>query len=319
VYEPIVFRPHRVDGAEDLVHIAMGSEFAVAERSDGATLGWGNNAFFPLGDRSGGVRPEVISEIAGSPDLLVAGGATTGFILNGAVEYLGVGFSPSARASPVVRSLPGGNNAIGMTFVSWTACLPTSDGSIRCLGENVNGILGTPNGPNNFGNAQDVPGLPAMVSVALGEDLFACAVSISGDVWCWGNDRYGSLGARVQPAPVILPPGVVSGLPAVDDIALGAAHACAKTKDGELFCWGYNAAGELGLGFASDMVATPTQVAGIGIVRTIAAGDDHTCVINTDDQLFCWGINTDGELGVGESVVESSSEPQRVQLEAGTQ
>jgi alpha-tubulin suppressor-like RCC1 family protein len=84
-------------------------------------------------------------------------------------------------------------------------------------------------------------------------------------------------------------------------LSAGGFHACARISDGTLWCWGYNAGGQLGDGTFTDKRA-PWQVMAAGNTTVeVATGYDHTCVRKSDGTLWCWGLNTGGELGSGPS------------------
>jgi len=73
---------------------------------------------------------------------------------------------------------------------------------------------------------------------------------------------------------------------------------------GELRCWGWNAAGQLGDGTTVDR-ALPVTVAGLPATSTVAGGGFHTCAIGQDKRVFCWGSNDSGQLGDGTIVNRS--------------
>lgn len=83
-------------------------------------------------------------------------------------------------------------------------------------------------------------------------------------------------------------------------VAAGGAHSCGILA-GELYCWGANASGQLGLGDTSGR-STPTLVGGALANKTvtdITAGGSHTCALTSGDGLYCWGENGYGQVGVG--------------------
>lgn len=91
----------------------------------------------------------------------------------------------------------------------------------------------------------------------------------------------------------------------VTKIVAGNAHVCALLTSTELFCWGSNKHGQLGTGDTND-VSVPTRVP-LANVKEVAAGGPpedgekgHTCAIDAADNLYCWGLNTSGELGTGD-------------------
>jgi alpha-tubulin suppressor-like RCC1 family protein len=83
------------------------------------------------------------------------------------------------------------------------------------------------------------------------------------------------------------------------DIAAGGRHTCALLLGGTVACWGYNEHGELGAGFSSLSMPTPTPIPGLTNVTALAAGSVFTCALVSEGTVRCWGDNTMGELGTG--------------------
>lgn len=100
-----------------------------------------------------------------------------------------------------------------------------------------------------------------------------------------------------------------TGSPAATTVSAGRDYACRVKADTTLWCWGYNFQYQLGIGqqgFADLDNATPQQVAGAGW-RQVAAGDFYsTCATKTDNTLWCWGYNPEGQLGTGDSIAYSA-------------
>jgi alpha-tubulin suppressor-like RCC1 family protein len=79
-------------------------------------------------------------------------------------------------------------------------------------------------------------------------------------------------------------------------VAAGREHSLAVTQDGQLWTWGRNSEGQLGMGDLSDQ-ALPTLVPGMTPLVSISASETHSlCVKN--GQVFAWGRNDYGQLGV---------------------
>lgn len=76
-------------------------------------------------------------------------------------------------------------------------------------------------------------------------------------------------------------------------------HVCALTTDGEIGCWGYNQAGELGNGSGAANYAHPRKVA--GQYTQVTAGRGFTCGRHPDGTVSCWGLNDSGQLGASTS------------------
>ena len=89
-------------------------------------------------------------------------------------------------------------------------------------------------------------------------------------------------------------------------VSAGCDHTCALLSNGSVACWGYNYHGQLGTGDTIDRYV-PTLVKGIdgeGIltdVIQISAGCIHTCALLSNGSVVCWGDNSVGQLGTGDT------------------
>jgi alpha-tubulin suppressor-like RCC1 family protein len=84
-------------------------------------------------------------------------------------------------------------------------------------------------------------------------------------------------------------------------LSTGGYHTCVAKNNGTLWCWGFNAGGQLGDGTNVDKYY-PWQITAAGSsVVEVAAGFDHTCARMKDGTLWCWGLNADGQVGDGTS------------------
>jgi alpha-tubulin suppressor-like RCC1 family protein len=151
---------------------------------------------------------------------------------------------------------------------------------------------------------------PSGVSLSLGAG-FTCALNANGAVQCWGDNNSGQLGDGTTTSRASL--GNVTGLSGVvgekaTAIAVGQAHTCAVLSDGSVKCWGDNSSGQLGDGTTTSQ-KSPVAVSGLptGVkALALAAGFDHTCALLETGAVWCWGGNSNGELGNGTSVSRST-------------
>jgi len=142
-----------------------------------------------------------------------------------------------------------------------------------------------------------VSGLSDVVDIAASGDHM-CARQRTGLVDCWGEGSLGQLGSGYVDSAY---PLRVSGLAHVNQLALGEFHSCALRAEGYVSCWGLNSEGELGDGSYTYYTATPSRVL-LDSVDSITAGTRWTCATTNDrvaNNAFCWGGNTEGELGDG--------------------
>lgn len=119
--------------------------------------------------------------------------------------------------------------------------------------------------------------LPCFSCVAAGEN-FSAALSSEGEVYSWGSCENGRLGRPpyAQAEPRVIPSHVFGGK-RVAKLALGWRHALACTTVGELYSWGCNGSGQLGVGEIGD-AAQPLLVEPLckEAVSCIAAGAAHS-------------------------------------------
>lgn len=144
-----------------------------------------------------------------------------------------------------------------------------------------------------------------------GEHL--CVVRTDGALWCWGNNNLGRVGdgtAFDRRAPSL----VATLGPNVTSVSDGWAYGCAIASDQALWCWGDIDFGKLGtntngvmcrsddsyMSIPGHCEPSPVRVAALdkGVLQ-VSTGFWHTCAIQSDHTLWCWGEGTDGDLGVG--------------------
>src|SRR5262249_45623218 len=85
-------------------------------------------------------------------------------------------------------------------------------------------------------------------------------------------------------------------------------HTCARVGN-DLFCWGHNGAGQLGLGSGNfDDTSVLTKVSLMSNAIAPYAAGDTTCAL-TGAGFACWGDGMDGQFGAGSQSLGASTEP----------
>lgn len=184
-------------------------------------------------------------------------------------------------------------------------CAIYVDGTLKCWGSNSSGQLG-------YGDTTERTSPPAE-GVALGGRAtsisanrytgFTCALLENGTVKCWGQAGPGWLGdgtmtSRTAPseAPIALPRRAVA-------LSAGYVHACVILDDGRVTCWGSNGSGELGVDTGGSSRAAPVAPIDLGErAIAISAGYNSTCAILEGGDVTCWGDNSRGQLGYGDTM-----------------
>ncbi|MCS6901024.1 MAG: hypothetical protein RMJ98_14125 [Myxococcales bacterium] len=145
---------------------------------------------------------------------------------------------------------------------------------------------------------------PVDPQIAVGSS-YACGLSSSGRVWCWG---VGALGQLADGAAISSPrPPVEVPLEGVRQIAAGPHHACALLDEGEVHCWGSNAQGQLGLTSRDPHPHPPERLPLPVPARALA--DTPLCAISIDDEVYCWGDAVPAPLRGERGVVHLSALP----------
>eukprot|EP00064_Thunnus_orientalis_P000753 superscaffoldBa00000042_g754 len=178
----------------------------------------------------------------------------------------------------------------------------TSDGEVFAWGHNGYSQLG--NGTTNHGLT------PALVSTNLLSKRVtevACgshhtiALTTDGEVYAWGYNNSGQVGSGStanQPTPRRVSSCLQNKV--VVNIACGQLCSMAVLDNGEIYGWGYNCNGQLGLGNNGNQ-QTPCRIAalqGVNIIQ-VACGYAHTLALTDEGFVYAWGANSYGQLGTG--------------------
>ncbi len=263
---------------------------------------------------------------AGSLSSVQAGGMTAGcritpFVLIAMLAVAGCGSSGSQESD---GGSPKPLKATALFTGSSSACAIVDDGGVVCWGTDVYGLLATePNSTVTTTMPTRIAGIGERVtSLSMGTD-FACAVTVSGRVWCWSMNCDGSNtvppfcltggdgGQFMQAASSTIGiPAPIKGLS--DDataVSVGAGFVCALLARGTVECWGAGDLGQTGNQFMSNLV--PEPVSGLEHATAVSAAIASVCAITTGGGVVCWGDDL-GEVGGINSPVIKSAVPVQV-------
>jgi alpha-tubulin suppressor-like RCC1 family protein len=177
-----------------------------------------------------------------------------------------------------------------------------TDGTLWSWGFNTTGALGLGNAAYRSSPVQ-VGALTTWYQVAAGLS-FTIASKTDGTLWSWGNNSYGQLGLNdtvSRSSPV-----QIGALTTWYQVAAGGYQTFAIKTDGTLWSWGFNNYAQLGLNIASGNRSSPVQIGALTTWSQVAGGKIHTLATKTDGTLWCWGYNSSGQLGLGDTTNRSS-------------
>ena len=157
------------------------------------------------------------------------------------------------------------------------------------------------------------------ITVAAGNN-FTAVLKADGTVWTWGNNNCGQLGngeienVATYELTQVIGVGGVGYLENIKQIAVGTSEVYALTRDGKVIAWGRNNYAQLGRG-ATGNSGTPeyvltqvditdeegnetTQDVPLENIKQIAAGERHALAIDNNGNVWAWGLNHVGQLGL---------------------
>jgi alpha-tubulin suppressor-like RCC1 family protein len=158
--------------------------------------------------------------------------------------------------------------------------------SVGCWGGNTSGQLGNDQFPG-VTKAIPVLGLPGRMHGIVATDAAACALSSTGQAWCWGSG--------FSPTAVAVHSSLSFDHLTASDF--GMHEICGATTSGTVHCWAD----------AATAVQEPMALP----VAKLRASVSHKCaIVQTTGAMYCWGNNEAGQLGNG--TLAPSTNPVRV-------
>jgi alpha-tubulin suppressor-like RCC1 family protein len=290
---------------------ANGGTDAYAVGSNGKVYAWGLGVLGGLGNgsASSSSTPVEVELPAGLGAESVAGGAYNGYALmsDGSVYAWGPGElgelgdgSAAESLTPVRVALPPGVQATAIAAGSFTAYAIGSDGHLYAWGDGLEGQLGNGSNTVSFTPIQvDLPPGVVPSSIAANEES-GYAVGTNGKVYAWGGAVLGaslgdgSTGASLTPVEVEMPPEATAV-----GVAAGGQTGYALTTAGKAYAWGSGSDGQFGNGTLPASANTPVEVLMPLPAVAIGAAAFDGYAVGSDGNLYAWGINAYGSLGIG--------------------
>ena len=182
----------------------------------------------------------------------------------------------------------------------------TKTGDIYAWGYNYAGQLGT-------GNTEDqsrpvkVTGLSDIEEIYINNSS-TFAKTKTGDIYAWGYNGYGQLGignTEMQSRPV-----KVTGVSDIEELYMNESDCIfAKTKTGNIYAWGENDNGQLGIGNTENQ-SSPKKITGLSDIEEIYIDSSSTFAKTKTGDIYAWGENNYGQLGIGN--IENQSSPIKI-------
>ncbi|XP_065344294.1 RCC1 and BTB domain-containing protein 1-like [Cloeon dipterum] len=197
-----------------------------------------------------------------------------------------------------------------------SAIYVTKDDEVFGFGQNEEGFLGTGDRTPRTEHTkikqlcgQNIQGLQF-------SNCTFFAISASGSVFSWGNNDFGQLGLGTTQETLIptkIEEGML-GIKRVQQVACSSLHTLALTSDREVFSFGHNDFGQLGLGhnYCQTLPIKLDLPAAGRVVTSVACLYLSSVALLDSGEVFAWGSNAFGILGQSENQVEKQNIPRKV-------
>lgn len=293
--------PTQVYGGGSWSSVSVGYEHTCGIKTDSTLWCWGSNGNGRTGRNTiagNTVVPTQIS-IGGTWKQVAVGFSSTCAIKTdntlwcwGENLYGRTAINTGSGDTLVPTQVSGGGSWKSITIGYFHGCGIMSDNTVRCWGGNGSGQIGdnstlmrlTPTAISGGGTWK-------FIDAGNGH---TCGIKTNDTLWCWGWNSSGQIGDNSTTQRNT--PTAVSGGGSWKQVSLGsyysANHTCGIKSDNSLMCWGWNGTGKLGDNSTSNKLI-PTIVTGGKLWSSVSTGGYyHTCGIDTQKILSCWGENT---------------------------
>lgn len=212
---------------------------------------------------------------------------------------VGDGITRHREFMSVVR---GGEGVLQAVYSKDTLVVLKSNGTVWTVGKGEFGQHG--DGTSGLAATKtvltQVPGLANVREIASNSELAILALTSTGQVYGWGQNAAGQAGK--SPFGIVSTPTLIASLSNIVRIGTAATASFALDANGDIWSWGSNSngAGARGAGGNTAVPVKLTTVAGPFV--EFGFGRNFGFAIHANGNLYGWGVNADGQLGLGDFV-----------------
>jgi len=325
------------------VRLNSGSEtvtqdFSILVNAPGEVWAWGNGGSGALGNGETNTQssPVQVNSTTGLTQAVqISGGSNQSLALDAASNVWSWG--SNYGNGQLGRPLSNGNNLIPGKVVKTgggdlSNIVSISSGNLHGMtidatgqvwvwGDGQQGQLGNGTATFSRNSADQVPGMSDVVAIVSSNGYHCLAVKSDGSVWGWGYNSYGQVGnGDYSPDGSDIhtsSPSRVQGVSDAVAVAAGWGYSLALDKSGQVWAWGSNSSGQLGLGYTeSSPHLLAAKIPGLNNIVAISSGSSHSLALDKTGQVWAWGANSNGQLGQGNTSYSAS--PVKVLGSGGT-
>ncbi|MFH1846268.1 MAG: hypothetical protein ABH869_01785, partial [Candidatus Omnitrophota bacterium] len=298
----------KIAGLNNITTLVVGYYHALALDAEGKVWAWGSNYYGQLGTGEASDVPiQVGGGLADKKVKKIACGDEHSLAIDEDGNVWGWGRNDKHAVSPDwttnesypvqmtytgdFKDIGGGNNF---------SILVRSNGEVWACGDNMYGYIG--DGTENNARylkkiEQDIDGneFQGLASVSVGS-YHVLGADDGGNVWAWGRGHdyrlgHGDTSHQYKPKKVTaLDPETIT------EVVAGYKSSFALNESGDIWAWGDNEHGRLGLGDTSDE-KYPAQIPGITGIKLFSTYGSHSIAIRNNADILTWGDNRLAQLG----------------------
>lgn len=296
--------------------------------SGGHLYCWGDNTYGQVGNGTSGTDVVVPTEVSGSyndwekldVDDKHACGIRSGHLYcwgEGADYKLGTGTTANKNTPQEV--LGNFSDWTDVAIAGYHTCGIRNDGAAYCWGSNTHGQLGnngvtitSPLQPQAQVGTAGTSTLFTDWQTLASQDLTMCGIRKNGQLYCWGESTYGQIGNGTKGSDILVPTQVGAASD-WEQISTGTLNVCGIRRGGYLYCWGRSGYVGDGSPFNSSGPSagdrtTPVEIKP-GTVWLQIGIQKGGCGIDILGKPYCWGDNSQYQLGDGTTTFRTSPVP----------
>lgn len=318
----------------DAIDVSTGGEHTCAVLSNGAVKCWGRGDGGQLGNGAwkNASTPVTVKNISNAVSVGAGADFTCALLKDHTVDCWGSNtygqLGPAATRRVAAPQKVSGLTAVTQIAVGGEfACALVASGGVWCWGDNSEGQLGSSDRQAGGGDLVQIWAVSQVKMISASSNS-ACAISIDGDLACWGANNGPSYVESVSPVSQASTyesdlcyvsaeqshcigdfGDAVTEIPETQDVlaaSAGFGFACDLHTNQDVYCFGDASSGALGNGESySDKGSRPARkVAGIGGIVKVSVADFTVCALAGSGAVYCWGNGAEGALGDGYSINE---------------
>jgi len=288
--------------------VSQGENYSIALKEDGTIWIWGQNTYGLLGNGSAAAteikHPTQVGTDANWTDISTGRNFALAIKANGdlygwGANYYGeqgIGNNTDLSVPTLIQQ-----NVKAFSAGYYHTLIVKTDGTLWGAGYNDWSGLGVGTSVFSYNTFQQEATKATNWASVTATYYNSFAIKTNGTLWSAGTNIEGQTGLGT---PASLGANETDTFTQVGTdtnwkaVAGGVYHTLGLKTNGELWSWGHNNNGRLGLGTTGGIQYTPQQIPGT-TWASIGATNEASSALKADGSLWTWGYNAYGKLGIG--------------------